>query len=260
MELFTSPLLSGPDDTVERIKEIVAPNFVQQSYDMMVGSLFSSFEAYITGKLGPRINRVFSFGPNAGDGPSLIDKTARMISRLGLFGLTIDHYYEPGKPDDPIDMSRALPKEIESLPQSIPTYVYLQNIPRLASRAVFCENDERGQAQELVGCARFGIPRLGYVLTKNLSQPPESALKNSEFLHVAEAGSVECKAWTKALCDHVSSGRFCPFYDSISVPWASLELFLSEDSTVVGVPDHENLVHPLSRFLENGVNKKSWKS
>jgi len=252
-------LLAGPDDTVEKIKEIVGPNFVEQSYDLMLGSLFANFEGYINSKLGPRADRVFSFGPNSGDGPIVVDKTARMISRLGLCGMTIDHYYEPNKPDAPISMSRALPKEIDSLPQTVPTYVYLQNLPRLVNRAVFYENDERGQALELVGCARFKIPRLGYILAKQLSQPPESALKNSDFLHLDETGFVECKARTKALCDHISSGRFCPFYDSISVPWPSLELFLNEDSTIVGVPEHENLQGPLSRFLMNGVDKKGWK-
>lgn len=226
----------------------------------MLGNMFANFEGYIESKLGPISDRVFSFGPYSDGGLTVIDNTARMISRLGLCGMTLTHYYEPNKPDVPLKMSSALPKELEApIQQTVPMYVYLQNIPRLANRAVFYENDERGQALELVGCARFQIPRLGYILANKLTAPPESALKNSDFLHLDAEGYAECKARTRALCDHINSGSFCPFYDSVSVPWASLELFLNENSTIVGVPNQESLLEPLTRFLKNGVEKKGWK-
>ena len=249
---------SSSDDIVEKIKDLLGPSLLDQAYDLMFGNLIDSFEPFIANRLGPKSGRIFSFGPNSMDGPNVIDKTARMISRLGLFGLTIDHYYEPNRPDSPLPIGNALPKEILSLQTNFPSYVYLRNMPRIASRGIFYENDERGQAIELLGCAKFGIPRLGYIVHQKLNEPESSSLKNSDFLHLDSSGFTECKAWTKSLCDHINSGYFCPFYDSISIPWNSLELFLNEDCTIVAVPDHESLQEPLRRFIQHGVSKKSW--
>ena len=48
---------------------------------------------------------------------------------------------------------------------------------------------------------------------------------------------------------------FCPFFDAENVPWASLELFLNQNSTAVAVESLGNLVNPLTMFLKHGVDK-----
>jgi hypothetical protein len=61
----------------------------------------------------------------------------------------------------------------------------------------------------------------------------------------------------KTLCPHRSSSedRFCPFYDSINMPWFSLQLFLTKENTLVATNDVDDLGDVIKGFLTSGARK-----
>jgi hypothetical protein len=166
------------------------------------------------------------------------------VAAYGYGAMTGFGYYQAGKPGTFHDLQKILPEPVKRLIRIIPAYTYLHELPRLSSKAVFYQNEERGQAHELLGCFEHKIPSLGFIVS-----PRIKGKNNSTYL--ANNGRwTECVAYDKSFCSHeMSPDRFCPFYDQVQIPWTSLELFLTKENMLVAVNDLDDIDYPLEQFL-----------
>jgi len=187
--------------------------------------LISAFNKVLNIRIGPRETRIGVFGPYPKGGKKVIQSVAQVVSKLGYNAFTGNGVYRKNNPNDLIEINDILPAHVQKVRKRIPDRILFHEFPRLVSKAIFFENDERGQYEELRGCMEYEVPALGFIRHRKILSS-----KKCNFLLDRRIFS-ECGAPEPALCPHESNkSKFCPFYDSIDIPWFSKEILLAKEN------------------------------
>lgn len=196
-------------------------------------------------KCGPKERRIGVFGPYPNGGREIIDSTAKMVCELGFIAITADGFYLPNQCDIFHNIDEIMPSPIHKVKSMLPGRIFFHHFPRLVEKAIFYENDERGQVAELYGCHAFYIPCLGFIIHDKFWNE-----NNCIFLSFKDVYSI-CETVSEELCYHDLLRPFCPFYESINIPWFSKELFLTDENQLVATKNLEDLKPALEEFVSN---------
>jgi hypothetical protein len=237
-------------DVTQTLRGIL-PWAVDRVHKALLETAFGMLEPILAENVGPKETRVLVFGPYAKEGQGILRVVAQKVASLGYGALTGFGYCSAEEPQKFRALDEILPKTVLELREIIPSYTYLHEFPRLGSKAVFYQNQERAQVHELIGCCEYEIPALGFIVHNRIA-----GRTNSTYLAYAGRMS-QCVAYDKSFCGHEKfPGRFCPFFDSIPMPWATLQLFLTKANSIIAVKALADLDVPLRGFLQNGVSKR----
>jgi hypothetical protein len=234
-------------DEIREITEMLRehiPQAVPKVHRALLKMAFQGVEPTLETKIGPKTNRIWVFGPYPNGGREILQKVAKKVAKFGYSALTGFGFYSEGKPEKFYPLSAVLPPPVLSVIKIIPSYTYLHELPLLGAMAVFYQNQERAQVHELIGCYDYRIPSFGFIIHPKIRQSNNSA-------YLADHGTwVECSAYDKSLCGHlIFPERFCPFFDSVRMPWTSLQLFLEKNNRMVAVTELKHIDKPLESFL-----------
>ena len=206
-------------------------------------------------KISPRKIRVGVFGPYPGINKEIIMQVARYVSDFGFASITGDGFYLPNNSSDFHDIKEISPQvitELFDLPD-VPQYLYYYVLPRLARRAIFFMNDERGQTIELIGCFDARIPVLGFIV-HNIT-----TYGDSDCIYLLKRGNISaCTVPDHLSClGNARKRPRCPFYDSINIPWLSKQLFLRRKTSVlVAVKRVQDLRPVINNFIVKGMPRE----
>lgn len=196
-------------------------------------------------KFGPKTRRIGVFGPYPDGGKEIIESVAKIVCESGLVAVTADGIFSPNQGIVFHNINEIMPIPVRKVRSLLPGRIFFYHFPRLVEKAIFFENDERGQVAELYGCHAFNIPCLGFIIHEKLWND-----NNCVFLEFKDVYSI-CEAINEELCYHEVLGLFCPFYDSINIPWFSKELFLTEENQLVATKNLEDLKIAINEFISN---------
>ncbi len=183
-----------------------------------------SINSRLSSTVGPIDRRVGVFGPYPREGTDVILTVAQLVSELGYNAITGLGTYRQNDPTNLLSFMDFFPSHTRKIKSVIPDRILFHELPRLTSKAIFYENDERGQFVELSACSEYKIPALGFIRDEQISKKTRCnfLLDNDVFS--------ECAVKDTALCLHDSDSPFCPFYDSVDIPWFSKEILISKEN------------------------------
>ncbi|MFQ6056239.1 MAG: hypothetical protein ACE5J9_07980 [Methanosarcinales archaeon] len=120
-------------------------------------------------KIGSKESRVGVFGPYPEGGEKVIMKVAKMVSELKFAAITGRGFFLPRQPKVFHSIRELIPPYAHKARKVIPDHIIFHEFPRLVSKGIFFENEERGQLVELQGCLAYEIPVLGFIRHKTIS-------------------------------------------------------------------------------------------
>ena len=196
-------------------------------------------------KCGPKERRIGVFGPYPNGGRKIIDNVAKILCEFGFVSITADGFYLPNNCDVFYNINEIMNNPVHMIKNLLPGHIFFYHFPRLVEKAIFFENDERGQVIELNGCHDHNIPCLGFILHKKFFNH-----NNCIFLKLKNGYSL-CDATSKQLCYHKGLPMFCPFYDSINIPWFTKQIFFTDENHLVATENLEDLKPAIKEFISN---------
>lgn len=149
-------------DNADTLKKLIDPT-IDTFYRAACLPLIGAMGLMLDKQLGPRSSRIGVFGPYPKEGTQVILKVAQMVSEMRFNAVTGLGAYEKNRPDRLFALMDYFPNHAKKVKKIIPDRVLFHEITRLVSKAVFFENDERGQYEELKGCLDYKVPSLGFV-------------------------------------------------------------------------------------------------
>ncbi len=209
-------------DNEDTLKKLIEPT-IDTFYRALCLPLIGAMRLVLDKQLGPKSSRIGVFGPYPKGGTQVILKVAQMVSEMGFNVVTGLGAYEKNRPDRLFALMDYFPNHAKKVKKIIPDRVLFHEITRLVSKAVFFENDERGQYEELKGCLNYKVPSLGFVRHSKILGVP-----SCEYL-VDKKTYTECMVAEASLCTHETGNHYCPFYDAIDVPWFTKEILLCKE-------------------------------
>ena len=192
---------------------------------------------------GPKEKRIGVFGPYPNGGREIIDKVAKMVCSCNFIAITADGFYLPEDCGVLQNINEIINLPVRGIQELLPGHIFFRHFPRIVDKAIFFENDERGQVTELYGCHDYNIPCLGFIIHEKLRNKT-----NCLFLRRKRDYSI-CDATSEQLCYHNFQNIFCPFYDSINIPWFSKQLFFENENQLIAVKKLENLRPAIEEFI-----------
>jgi len=233
--------LAEPD--LQSLRNLIPPS-VGLFWKTIIEPVILVMEALARIKMGTKENRIGVFGPYLGGDREMIMRVAKMVSELNFAAVTGEGFFLPREPKVFHSIRELIPPYAQKARRAIPSHVFFHEFPRLVSKGIFFENDERGQFVELQGCSEYEIPVLGFIIHRTIS-----GSKNCNFLTVKNTYS-ECEVTDKEFCLHQTRPEFfCPFYDSINIPWFSKELFMTKENRLIALKRIIALRKILKEFL-----------
>jgi len=237
-------------DVIRHLRESV-PSILPKVYLILISLALEVMNPLLDAKMGPREKRVFVGGYFLKEGRENVNKVARKVSSLGYSVLTDFGFYRAGEPEVLHSISQVTPPAVVKLKEAIPSHILYHELPQVADKAVLEMTIEKGQNDELRGCYNYRIPLLGFVIHDKIKKRMNCMFLKSWPRHV------ECRAFDRELCTrNRASDKFCPFYDSVKMSWASLQLFLTGDNTIVAVKSLDDLDMALEQFLKYGAKRQ----
>jgi len=195
---------------------------IDSLFDLIIMALHPIFERAIS----PRSARIGVFGPYIENGHDVIRNIMKHLASRGFCGVTGIYYLRPSD-DEPRRISGIMPPVVRDLINKlVPTHRWLHEFPRLVAKSVVYLTHLRGQGNEVEGCSDFGIPMLGFILTDEIKRE-----RNVCNYLIDRENYTECICPDAELCNRVVEA-FCPFYDSVHVPWSIKKLFLNSDRLI----------------------------
>lgn len=86
---------------------------------------------------------------------------------------------------------------------------------------------------------------LGFIISKDVHSIPKKACN---YLTVQKT-YVECVCPSKEFCFHEVLDVFCPFYETVNVPWDIKQLFLTRRNPLLAIARLSDLEQILKNFL-----------
>jgi len=194
--------------------------------------------------ISPRKNRIGVFGPYINNGPEIIQDIMKFLSSKGFCAITGEYYLRP-KTQNFKKVNELCPDFLRTLKdETVPPHKWLHELPRLVSKSIVYLTNLRGQGNEIEGCGDYDIPMLGFILTDEITRERNVC----HYLMVEERYS-RCTCPSPEFCDRIVK-PFCPFYDSVHIPWSIKRLFLSSNNMLIAVKSLEDLKPLIDKFVE----------
>jgi hypothetical protein len=199
-------------------------------------------------EIGPKNSRIGVFGPNPHEDGNVTPRVAKIISEIGYNAITEVGIFRKNSPEQAVNIKDYLPNNFKKISNVVPDQILSYELTHLVHKAVVFENEERGQYYLLKGCFKSKTPTLGLILHNKISNDNQCA-----FL-IDKATFTECGVTEPSMCPRLFKNGFCPFYDSIYVPWFNKEILLSKKSRnrLIAAKDVPDLKKTLQEFLSNG--------
>ncbi len=232
---------------VDSLKSLIEPslNDFQKAVRL---ALVDSMSVLLDKHIGPKNSRIGVFGPNHMNGMDVTLRVAQMVSKLGYNAITEAGTLKKNCPDQFIDLKKFLPANVKKISAVIPDQALFLEMTRLLRKAVFFENEERGQYCLLRACSKSKISTMGFIVHSQISNNDKCA-----FL-IDRRSFAECGVAEPSLCPRLYTNGFCPFYDSVYIPWFSKEILLSKSSgnRLIAVRDESILEQMVTEFVLDG--------
>jgi hypothetical protein len=209
-------------DELDPLKGLIHPT-LYHFWQGMAHPVLLATNAYLNLHIGVKSTRIGVFGPYPDEGTDVVLKVAQMVAEQGFNAITGLGTYTRDNPNELVGLLDNLPTHLRKARKVIPDRVLFHELAQLVSKAIFFENDERGQYEELTGCCEYKVSSLAFIRHRKIF-----SRSHCEFLEDKESYT-ECSVSEPTLCPHMSKNHFCPFYDSINLPWFSKEILLSRE-------------------------------
>jgi hypothetical protein len=231
---------------VDSLRGLISPS-LDHFWKAACIPLMGALDVFLDKSLGPKSTRIGVFGPYPKGGSQIILSVAKIVSELGYNAVTGLGTFAKNNPNNLVGLMDAVPNHAKKIRSAIPDRVVFHELPRLVSKAVIFENDERGQYEELSGCFEHKTPSLGFIRHRIISKSG-----NCEFL-VDKGPFAECYVSEPTLCARQSKNGFCPFCDSVDIPWFTKEMLLAKDhgNRLIAVKSIGTLRTVIKGFLDS---------
>jgi len=215
---------------------------VSVGFDFLFDLAILALKPTFSKRVAPTDLRIGVFGPYVERGPEVIESIMKYLSSKGLGAVTGKYYVRPN--DLRLRLVRRLyPRAIRYLASDlVPTHKWLHEFPRLVSKSIVYLTMMRAQGNEIEGCSDYRIPMLGFILSDEISRE-----RNVCNYLVEKDTYAECVCPDWKLCDRVVK-PFCPFYESVHVPWSIKKLFLDSDR-LIAARNLEDLKPVIDEFV-----------
>lgn len=238
----------SPSEMERILRKVLEPNILGIVYDHFIEPSIGWVCSLADQKIGPRETRIGVFGPYPEGGEKIINEIAKIVSKHGSAAITGKGFYIANEPGRFHVIDEIMPQMIGKIKLLVGDRRFFYHFPRLVNKAIFNMHIERTQVVELQGCYDFKIPMMGFIRHEDIGHQKKN---KCNFLTVKNSYS-ECIVPSRDLCIHEVIPRlFCPFYDSVDIPWSSKQLFLTEENRLVAIEKMSAIETILKEFISD---------
>jgi len=222
------------------------PELVSKVHDLT----YKAIETKANQKIGPRSRRIGVFGSY--ENKHILNEIAKHISTLNYVSVTGMGYYLPRKANRFHRIDEVFPPAADLLLKSLPLYYYRKILTRIVSKAIFFLNMPYGQLEELSASAEYEMPVMGLIMHGQITKSEQDC----PYLHV-EGSTAKCVVPHDSLCPASFPVRpFCPFVDSIPLPYMTLKILHETNNHLVAAKDRQGVRLVINSFLRSGKRRR----